>query len=719
MGSSTDAYCIHLAHRTDRKLHMDDIALRYPSLRIHYVDGVYNSDGATGCTLSHKKVIREAKARGDPYVLVLEDDCDFLVSDSELIAFLHTIKEYIHTHPDVEIVNGCGNLEDFTISSTTLLNDMYFLKSNPVYTTHCIVYCASVYDKFLATRSDLPPDVITNDFNMVFTYPYLATQLPSYSDISNKDISYSNIKESQDLVKTFIDRCVKSYLYNIDTTYTRMKLGTIVTSTDTNPLYMDFIPSFIKSWSLLVPEADIVIVLVAISIPEQLKEYSKHIVLFPPIVGIHTAFQAQCIRLLYPRQVTRDEGVLITDMDMLPMNRRYYVNSIETIPDDHFIVYRDVCLPEEISMCYNIASPSTWTSMFGTKSVQNLLQEWHAETGYDGIHGGKGWGTDQHILVTMFNAWNGPKTVLNDTVTQFSRLDRGWPLQFQDKQGLRNKIQSGTYADYHCLRPYQQHKEINDFIVQCLESMRVFSFCLYGPERPIYYRGLIENVEIIQQHFPGWTVFVYYAPDVTTQMIEKLKTYSNVILRPTGVTGPVNMIYRSFAIDEPYVEVMMVRDADSRVHWRDRWAINDFMNRPEYTAHTIRDNYVHTVALMGGLWGMRKIDGINIQAEYAKFSKETMNQRGHDQYFLQGVIYSKVLPNLLVHYSNHRLSLGENGVEFPFAWSEECYCGKVELEHLEPSRFVKFSNEVQTLPTSFVIPKPSGNSNPLNFLFKR
>lgn len=501
-----------------------------------------------------------------------------------------------------------------------------------------------------------------------------------------------------------------------------MKLGTIVTATDTNPLYMDFIPNFIKAWSLLVPEADIVIVLVAISIPEQLKAYSKHIVLFPPIVGIHTAFQAQCIRLLYPRQVTRDEGVLITDMDMLPMNRRYYVNSIETIPDDHFIVYRDVCLPEEISMCYNIASPSTWTSMFSTKSIQNLLQEWHTGTGYDGIHGGKGWGTDQYILVTMFNAWDGPKTILNDTVTQFSRLDRihEWLFQNHNKSTLRSLIRSDVYADYHCLRPYNQHKKVNDFIVACLtKKMKVFSFCLFGPDRPIYYRGLIENVEIIQEHFPDWYVYVYHSPDVTPQIIETLKAYPNVVLRPTGSNGFVNTVHRAFAIDEPDVEVMMVRDADSRVHWRDRWAINDFMNRPEYTAHAIRDNYHHTMALLAGLWGMRKIDGIRIQDEYANFSKETLHQRNHDQYFLQGVIYSKVLPNLLVHYSNHRLSLGENGVEFPFAWSEECYCGKVELEHLEPSRFVKFSNEVQKLPTSFIIPKPSGNSNPLNFLLKR
>jgi hypothetical protein len=497
-----------------------------------------------------------------------------------------------------------------------------------------------------------------------------------------------------------------------------MKVGTIVTATDTNPLYLEFIPSFVKAWSALVPEADIVVVLIADSIPESLRSYSKHIAVFPPIPGIHTAFQAQCIRLLYPRQITRDEGVLITDMDMLPMNRQYYVDSIQTIPDDQFIVYRDVCLPDEISMCYNIAHPSTWTSVFGRETIESLLHEWYSGTGYDGEHGGKGWGTDQTILVTMFNTWEGPKTILNDTLTQFRRLDRSSMWQFQDKDNLRKQIQSGFYADYHCLRPYSKHKQMNDFVVGCLtNSIKVFSFCLYGPERPLYYLGMIENVELIQQHFPEWKVYVYHAPDVTEQMITKLRSYSNVVLRPTGVTGPVNMIHRSFAIDEPDVEVMLVRDADSRVHWRDRWAIHDFLNSPEYLAHTIRDNKVHTVALMGGLWGMRKGMNINIQDEYIKYkSTETEVLYGADQQFLQIVIYPKLLPKLLVHHSNNTLYAGEHPREFPFEWKEDCYCGKVELEHLEPSRFVKFN---VLKPDAFAVPKPNENTNLLKFLHKR
>jgi len=249
-----------------------------------------------------------------------------------------------------------------------------------------------------------------------------------------------------------------------------MKIGTIVTATDLNPLYSDFIPNFVKAWKAVIPEADIHIVLIADAIPESLLPWESNIVLFKPIEGIHTAFQAQCIRLLYPREVARDEGVLITDMDMLPANRRYYVDSVKSLSSDAFVVYRDVCFPGEIAMCYNVARPSVWSGVFGNEPVDVILRRWYQGTGYDGNHGGVGWGTDQVIFKKMFDAWSGPKIVLNDKITNFTRLDRVHPWNFTNRTQLRNTLLIGYFCDYHCLRPYSENKDINDFIVSCLQE---------------------------------------------------------------------------------------------------------------------------------------------------------------------------------------------------------------------------------------------------------
>lgn len=210
--------------------------------------------------------------------------------------------------------------------------------------------------------------------------------------------------------------------------------------------------------------------------------------------------------------------------------------------------------------------------------------------------------------------------------------------------------------------------------------VNVFSFCLYGPKVDRYYLGMQQNVLLALKYFPSWKVYVYLGLDADPGTVDWLRACPNVVLRETGVLGAPNMIHRFYAIDEPDVEVMMVRDADSRIHWKDRWAIRDFVNAPRFVAHTIRDNVEHTARLMGGLWGLRKSSGLSLRALYADYQEDkTLGHRvAHDQNFLGDVLYPLVKSRLLVHYSNGRLMPGESGVEFPFAWTNDIYCGRIE-----------------------------------------
>lgn len=218
--------------------------------------------------------------------------------------------------------------------------------------------------------------------------------------------------------------------------------------------------------------------------------------------------------------------------------------------------------------------------------------------------------------------------------------------------------------------------------------VNVFSFCLYGPYNPRYYPGMIDNIELVRKYFRGWKVYVYVAPDVEERFVTKMRSYSHVVLRETGITGSKNMIERFYAIDEPGVDVMFVRDADSRIHWKDRWAIRDFLERPQYVAHTIRDNVVHTAYMMGGLWGIRKSAGINIHEEYAKFCADEQDYHvGHDQNFLSHSIYPKVVSQLLVHKCKDVVRYpNETCVVFPFEWINDVYCGRIETAFVDRSQ---------------------------------
>lgn len=268
--------------------------------------------------------------------------------------------------------------------------------------------------------------------------------------------------------------------------------------------------------------------------------------------------------------------------------------------------------------------------------------------------------------------------------------------------------------------------------------VNVFSFCLYGPENPKYYKGLLENVYLAGKYFPDWKVYVYYGTDVEPGIIDHLGLCTSVVLRPTGLLGAPNMIQRFFAIDEPGIDVMMVRDADSRIHWKDRWAIRDFLAKPEFVAHTIRDHKEHTAKLMGGLWGLRKSSGLNMKSEYMNYREDTSlgHRLAHDQNFLGDVIYPKVLDQLLVHYSFHKRINETNTVLFPFEWSGDVFCGRTEdvfydipqpsikRTPLIPEVHVRVRESPSETPPAFpsevkVVPPQSSNIQPLNFLRRK
>ena len=247
-----------------------------------------------------------------------------------------------------------------------------------------------------------------------------------------------------------------------------MKLDCVLTAVNENPLYLEFIPIFIKTWEKLYPNIDVKIILIANSIPDEYTEYTNNIILFQPIDGILTAFTAQCIRLLYPCLLNYENGVMITDMDMLPMNRSYYTKPIEPFDNKKFIYMRENILMKikKIAMCYNVATPKIWSEIFKINTIDDLKNELIEifEKSYqreNEIYGNRGWGTDQTILYDKVMTWNNKTNnfvAIDEKTTKFKRLDRN-TFNLNDK--LEKLIHDGFYSDYHCYRPMSKYKEIN------------------------------------------------------------------------------------------------------------------------------------------------------------------------------------------------------------------------------------------------------------------
>ena len=79
-----------------------------------------------------------------------------------------------------------------------------------------------------------------------------------------------------------------------------MILDCLLTAVNEKPLYLDFVPIFIKTWNKLYPNVDVKIILIANKIPDKLLLYKNNLILFKPIKNVLTSFTAQFIRLLYP-----------------------------------------------------------------------------------------------------------------------------------------------------------------------------------------------------------------------------------------------------------------------------------------------------------------------------------------------------------------------------------------------------------------------------------
>jgi hypothetical protein len=195
-------------------------------------------------------------------------------------------------------------------------------------------------------------------------------------------------------------------------------------------------------------------------------EYKDNIILFEPIENVSTSFTSQFIRLLYPCILQYEHGVMITDIDMLPMNRTYYTEHIKSFDNSKFIYLREnVCFEcNQIAMCYNVAVPSVWKDIFEIGSlddIRNKIQHtFQTNTIIEG-HGNVGWSIDQIVLYEKVMNWNNRTNnliCLKETDTGFRRLDRH---TFVLDEHIQNNISSGLYSDYHCYRPMRDYSEIN------------------------------------------------------------------------------------------------------------------------------------------------------------------------------------------------------------------------------------------------------------------
>jgi len=178
-----------------------------------------------------------------------------------------------------------------------------------------------------------------------------------------------------------------------------MKLTTVLGCVNNNPNYYMFIPKQIHFWKKF--NINFISVFVGDNLPNELIPYKENIKLWNNNLHLNTAYVSQNLRMYYTSliELPDNELVMITDMDMLPTNDKFYTDSLENFKHDDFIYYRHID-GNQIYMCYNAAHPKIWSKIFGIISIDDIINKINENynNNYDGIPGSTYWSIDQEIM---------------------------------------------------------------------------------------------------------------------------------------------------------------------------------------------------------------------------------------------------------------------------------------------------------------------------------
>ena len=253
-----------------------------------------------------------------------------------------------------------------------------------------------------------------------------------------------------------------------------MNLDLCLLSCDLNPMYYDFFPLIKKFWKKKVG-IDCILILIANDVPYSLQNEADSIILFPPLKNIPTAFQAQCIRLLYPCLLSKFEGIIISDMDIIPLQSDFFLKTIKDLDQKTtFCIYRDVISEhQQYPMCYCAASSETWRNLFDIHIINDIvltLEKWYSKDDYAISSAfSEMWAQDQLQLFKAVSSSSSSSVVVKkftDEQTKFTRLDRA-DVDFisKNKNEIKKEIENGKYSDFHLPRPYKNYKELLDDIL--------------------------------------------------------------------------------------------------------------------------------------------------------------------------------------------------------------------------------------------------------------
>ncbi len=183
---------------------------------------------------------------------------------------------------------------------------------------------------------------------------------------------------------------------------------------------------------------------------------------------------------------------------------------------------------------------------------------------------------------------------------------------------------------------------------------KLVSFCIWG-DSDLYNLGLLENAIQMPKIFPGWIMHICYTHTANQKIMNEIAKFPWVEMEIYEEPNhSKNTMHRFLAGMKPNNDVVIFRDADSRLLKRDYMAVMDWLNNTNKKVHLMRDHPANKFKIMAGLWGVR--DGIIAKPEivqkfYDYYKNPEFEKWTIDQVYLQKYIYPLIENTTCIHAS--------------------------------------------------------------------
>jgi len=173
-------------------------------------------------------------------------------------------------------------------------------------------------------------------------------------------------------------------------------------------------------------------------------------------------------------------------------------------------------------------------------------------------------------------------------------------------------------------------------------------YSVYG-NNSLYTLGAIENAHIINEIFPDWKARFYCYKNVDQTVIDTLKRLGAEVViiyekyRNIAETIAKCTFWRYYALADPAVKICMFRDADSRIGYKEKYAVDQWLKCGQ-DFHLLYDHPQHTIEILGGMWGVKADILRNIKTLIRQYFNNNDVHYRYDRTYDQRFLKHKIFP---------------------------------------------------------------------------